>query len=86
MLVLSIPAYDQVNVSDLPWIRSTSYIDTAHRDKNVAGDTISIEGVKYSKGIGVGAFCDNNTYSDVVIDISGKGYDLFAAYGGLRRY
>lgn len=76
-------ASTQVYVSDLPWVRATSYIDTAHRDKNVIGGAISIEGVRFSKGIGVGAFSANDAYSDVVIDISGKGYDLFAAYVGI---
>ena len=72
-------------LSDMPWKSATNGWGPAERDMNNKeslpndGDTITINGVQYEKGIGC------HTVSNIEIEL-GKGYDLFETVVGVDDY
>ncbi len=72
-----------VFASDLPWTRATAGADNSvHRDTNIHGHTISINGQTYSKGLWTHSFRDS-TPADIVFDVSDGKYSSFKATVGL---
>jgi hypothetical protein len=70
-------------VSDLEWTKATAGDrNMVHRDRNVHGNKLRINGRTYAKGFWTHSFNDA-TPADVVIDIGGKNYTLFAANVGI---
>ena len=75
----------KVYLSDMPWKSATNGWGPAERDMNNKeslpndGDTITINGVQYEKGIGC------HTVSNIEIEL-GKGYDLFETVVGVDDY
>ena len=63
-------------LSDLDWISATTGWKTVQRDKSIDGNTITLNGVKYAKGIGTHA---NST----IVYFLGKQFDRFNSYVGV---
>jgi chitodextrinase len=63
-------------LSDLDWISATTGWKTVQRDKSIDGNTITLNGVKYAKGIGTHA---NST----IVYFLGKQFDRFKSYVGV---
>ena len=69
--------------SDLEWRTATAGADnSAHRDTNLNGQPLTINGKRYRKGLWTHAFNDS-TPADIVIDISTGKYATFKATVGL---
>ena len=69
--------------SDMQWTReSAGARNTVHRDTNLNGQPISIDGHVYQKGLWTHAFNDS-TPADIVIDVSGGLFATFKATVGL---
>jgi len=71
-------------LSDMPWIKATAGADNpVRRDVNYHGKPISIAGKTYPKGLWTHSFPDA-TPADVVLDVAGKEFAVFAADVGLE--
>ena len=69
--------------SDLKWTKETAGAEnTVHRDTNLNGHGLAINGKPIPKGLWTHAFNDQ-TPADIVFDISGKNYAAFKATVGL---
>ncbi len=69
--------------SDLPWTKVTAGAgNTVHRDNNLNGQPLAINGKLYQKGLWTHAF-DDQTPADTVFDISGRNDSTFKATVGL---
>jgi hypothetical protein len=72
-----------VFASDMQWTKATAGADTTvHRDTNLKGQPLAINGKSYPKGLWTHAFNDQ-TPADIVFDISGRKYATFKATVGL---
>ncbi|MFI5386621.1 MAG: NPCBM/NEW2 domain-containing protein [Fimbriimonadales bacterium] len=71
-----------VFLSDLPWVKAEAGSDQVHRNENYLGKRLSIKGKVYRKGIWTHSFNDGHP-ADIVFDIAGKGYGVFASDAGL---
>ena len=77
---------EKIFISDMDWITSSIYEngevgDYAHRDENVAGEELWINGVYFEKGVCLHAVPAGEAYID--INIEGLGFTTFAAYAGI---
>jgi len=71
-------------VSDLPWIRATAGAgNPVRRDTNYYGQPIRVGDRTCAKGVWTHAF-DDATPADIVVDISGLGFAVFAATAGVE--
>jgi alpha-galactosidase len=70
-------------VSEMQWVSSTAGANnTPYRDTNYLGKSITIGGKVYLKGVWTHSFNDT-TPADIVLDVEGKGFGMFAAEVGL---
>ena len=72
-----------VYASDVEWKSSTGSYTANQKDKSIAGQTIKLfngtQVQEFKKGLGVHAL------SEIVYDVSGRGFDRFEAYVGAER-
>ncbi|SDF92956.1 beta-galactosidase [Thermoanaerobacter thermohydrosulfuricus] len=72
-----------IYASDIDWVSGTVGWSTIKKDKSIDGNTLTLLGpsgnVTFSKGIGTHA------NSEIVYDVSNKGYVAFQAYVGVDR-
>ncbi len=81
-------------ISDLTWTDATVGYGTIHQDQSIAGNTITLNGTTYTKGIGTHAISNisyalNGKYSTFVSDVGvdqeedtkGEGTVIFQIYG-----
>lgn len=71
-----------VFLSDQPWLKAEAGSGSVHVNENFAGNHLSLGGKVYKKGIWTHSFEDGRP-ADIVFDIAGKGYGVFASDAGL---
>ena len=77
------PAKGVAFASDLQWTKATAGAgNTVHRDNNLNGQPLAINGKPYLKGLWTHSFNDQ-TPADIVFDIAGRNYSSFKATVGL---
>jgi hypothetical protein len=77
------PAKGVAFASDMQWVNATAGAGNAvHRDMNLKGQPLAINGKSYLKGLWTHAFNDQ-TPADIVFDISGRHYSTFKSTVGL---
>ena len=80
------PAQSSFYVSDMLWESSTAGTDndglSARRDANIIGNSLTMGGKSYDKGIGTHAFADS-TPADIVVDLTDIDHKYFYAEVGI---